>query len=87
MVHPSVLCNSVGGLALSKSIDTSATAHKGLFGVQQLYTVSNATSAIFWRFTCHGLRSVMSHHDASPSDNHFYAICWMLANQCAEKHK
>ena len=49
MVHPSVLWDSVGRLALSKSIDTAATVHKGPFGVFLLYTVSKVPVAILQR--------------------------------------
>ena len=86
MVNPSVFWDSVERLALSKSIDTAATVHKGLFRVFQLYTVSKAPLAILRRVTCQGLKAIMSHHDASSSDQHFHGNCWMLANKRARKH-
>ena len=33
-----------------------------------------------------GFRAIMSHHDASSSDQHFPGICWMLTNKRAGKH-
>ena len=86
MVNPSVLWDSVERLALSKSMDTAATVHKGPFGVFQLYTVSKAPLAILRRVTCQGFRAIMSLHDASSSDRHFPGIRWMLANKRAKKH-
>ena len=71
---------------MSKSIDTAATVHKELFGVFQLYTVNKAPVAILQRITCQRMRVIMSHHDASSSDQHFHGICWMLASKPVGKH-
>ena len=86
MVNPSVLWDSVERLALSKSIDTAATVHKELFDVFQLHTVSKAPLAFLQRVTYQRFREIMSHRDASSSDQHFHGSCWVLANKRAGKH-